>query len=147
MISTSGKDWRRSLKSFSFDHNVTLDVTIPSAVAKFARSIPIRPIGTARRGIKVDLWFNRRLVRRPSADRRGRTSTSEPIFKGEYDRVRCSQVLLGVATSGVSRARVLLSFIPSRDSSSRLRFQRVRPRFPSLVALIQPSARYRFQLP
>jgi len=62
VVTTRKKDSRRSLKSFSIGRDVTFDVTISSAVAKFARSIPIRPIGTAWRDIKVDLQFNRRLV-------------------------------------------------------------------------------------
>lgn len=102
-------------------------------VVKFARSIPIRPIGTARRGIKVDLRFNRRLVLRPPPWpkwRYVRTSTSEPIFKGKYDRVRCSRVLLGIATSGSKpRARFCLLSLPA-NCSSRVRFLANLPALP-----------------
>lgn len=100
-----GKDSRRSLKPFSLDHNVTLDVTIPSAVAKFARSIPIRPIGTARRGIKVDLWFNRRLVLHPPPTDVAVHRRRSLYLKGNMTELDAAKFSSASPLQGVSRAR------------------------------------------
>jgi len=95
--------------------------------ARFARSIPIRPIGTARRGIKVDLWFNRRLVLHPPPTDVAVHRRRSLYLKGNMTELDAAKFSSASPLQGESRARALLSFIPSRDSSSQLRFQ---PAFP-----------------
>lgn len=79
--------------------------------ARFARSIPIRPIGQAWRDIKVDLRFKSAFSRCPATIIR-RTHRRQSLYlKGNMIGLRPSS-RCGVATPSLSRARSFVFYHP-----------------------------------